>query len=269
MDLTDRDRTILHDIQDYGLLTSKLIASRHFPGVQITTVLRRLRMLEDSKYIQRIDGLENNSTAWFMARVGAHELNGRAAKTSFPQNIVEHDLALMKLRLRLEECGIARAWIAEHVLRKKIAASHSYRSFRQVSVPDGLMGFESHRGNRLTYAIELEMTAKNQKRYRDIFKQYERRNCLHAYWYIVRKPTIGTQIAKASRQGTYRYGNREPFLFWSLLEDVMGDPLNSVVHAHDWKGPLGDLIKSSEQSAHDPAQGMGIAKSNPEQVPTP
>ncbi|HWU44598.1 MAG TPA: hypothetical protein VN132_14200, partial [Bdellovibrio sp.] len=140
--------------------------------------------------------LSNQATA-LQTEFGGEELNGRATKTSFPRAIINHDLMLTKLRLRLEEYGLSRAWISEHVLRKKIAASQSPKTFRRMNVPDGLMGFETPHGNKVSYAIELELTAKSQKRYREIFKQYEKRNQLRAYWYVVRKQTIGSQILKA------------------------------------------------------------------------
>ena len=51
MILTDRDRQILLDIQEYGLLPTRKIADRYFENTALTTVLRRLRQLEEVRYI--------------------------------------------------------------------------------------------------------------------------------------------------------------------------------------------------------------------------
>lgn len=256
MKLTDRDRALLLDIQKYGILPTRLIASRHFPGVALSTVLRRLRVLNERRYIQRITGVENGSHAWCMTEKGAQELNGGPAKTSFPRHIIEHDLTLMKLRMRLEETGIAQAWIPEHVIRKCMAQASSYRNFDRANIPDGLMGFVSRRHNKLAYAIELEMTAKSQSRHRDIFRQYERRDNLQAYWYIVRMRTIGNQIMKAARQGSYRYGCSTPYLMWSELDEVLADPLRATVYGHKFECPVNDLLISRTESGQPPAQAL-------------
>ena len=43
--ITLRDRALFQELGKYGLLTTSQVARRVFPGVQISTVLRRLRAL--------------------------------------------------------------------------------------------------------------------------------------------------------------------------------------------------------------------------------
>jgi DNA-binding Lrp family transcriptional regulator len=57
--MTPRDIYIIKKIAAYGMLTTKQINSVCFKSIATTTVLRRLRMLEDEKYIQRLRGLES------------------------------------------------------------------------------------------------------------------------------------------------------------------------------------------------------------------
>lgn len=54
MGITDRDRILLNDIQDYGLLTTRQISARYFSGVAHTTVLRRLRILSNLGYLKKL-----------------------------------------------------------------------------------------------------------------------------------------------------------------------------------------------------------------------
>lgn len=253
MVLTDRDKAILCDIQTYGLMPTNLLAARHFGAAAKTTFLRRLRILENARYIERISGLDNGENAWCMTETGARQLNGSPAKTSFPKQILEHDLTLMRLRLKLEESGVAHAWTPEHVIRKRMAAGRSIRDFKMTNIPDGLMGIVSPRGNKLTYAIELEMTSKSQKRYRNIFDQYVERRHLQAFWYIVRTEAIADQLMKAADNEPYCQGRYLPFFVWSYLDEVLADPLSANLYDYDSTNKLSDVILTREQYAQIPA----------------
>src|SRR3954467_2457701 len=98
MELTERDKTILLDIQTFGLMPTKLIANRHFKGTALTTTLRRLRMLENASYIRRIEGLKNGAVAWCLTKAAALEFDTTASKLFFPKHILEHDLTLNEVR---------------------------------------------------------------------------------------------------------------------------------------------------------------------------
>lgn len=226
MILTERDNRLLLEIQNYGLLPTKTIAARHFDNAALTTVLRRLRKIEDVGYIKRIDGLENGSHAWCLSPAGASLLDDQPSKTNYPPQILKHDIALMKLRMRLEEIKIAQAWISEHVIRSRMARKRRYYDIREMIVPDGLMGITRTYNYKHAVAVELELTAKNQERYRNIVTEYQRRKAVWMVWYVVARPTIGKQIWKAVKSQRSKY---LPYFTWSVLEDVMTDPLNAQI----------------------------------------
>src|SRR5688500_18690183 len=94
MALTRRDRALLGELQQYGLLSTKHLSAEYFPGVLPTTVSRRLRMLEAAGYIQRIPSLEDKGSAWGLGKAGAKEVEPAPAKIHFPRFIQEHDLKL-------------------------------------------------------------------------------------------------------------------------------------------------------------------------------
>ena len=66
MNITNRDIEIFKLIANYGMLSSKQINSICFNSIATTTVLRRLRMLEDKRYIQRLLGLESQDVLWIL-----------------------------------------------------------------------------------------------------------------------------------------------------------------------------------------------------------
>jgi hypothetical protein len=259
---TERDQRIIFDLQAYGIFKTKTLATRHFPGVALTTTLRRLRALEGDGYIQRISGLDGGSFGWAVTKKAAQKFQFSSAKINFPRFILDHDLKLTDLRLRLEGVGLARSWTPEHEIRARVAKNVGLSGLAQRNIPDGLMGIEVNTCQE-TLAIELELSTKNQKRYERIFRDYREKKSLWGFWYLVKNATIGRQLTKAAREH-FIYGNR-PRLLWSVLNDVMNDSLNCKVHMQKETIHLRDLwtpeIKKEQSgAAHLPAQGVsGLA----------
>lgn len=258
MILTQRDKALLYDLHQYGLHTTRGLASRHFPGVALTTVLRRLRILETNDHIQRITCFEGGGNAWALTKAGAQAFAPAASKVHFPRFILEHDLQLTALRLRLEGCGIARSWRPEHEIRAKVARKYGLGGMKDRTVPDGLMGIEAG-GLKESVAVELELSPKNQSRYQRIFREYGSKESLWGFWYVVENPTIGRQLMTAAKD-SYHFGNR-PYFVWSVLSEVMNDPLNATVRGYKSTQRLGELWMPQAKElplspAHLPAQAM-------------
>jgi hypothetical protein len=233
MKLTERDRRLFLDIQDYGLLTTNRIIAKHFPDTARTTVLRRLRQLEVGRYIKRTAILDDGSFAWHMTEFGARQLNDKPIKLSFSRAVLVHDIALVDLRLKLEEAGIALAWRSEHSLRHELARHLGHRQFATMTVPDGLMAIA--KDHKEAIAIEVELTAKNQSRYRDTFASYARKEELYMLWYVVKSESIAKQL----RHEAERYlGHRGTFLCWSMLDEVLRDPRQAPIYALNGSGTV-------------------------------
>lgn len=249
--LTKRDRGLLEDLRQFGLHSTRHLAARHFPGIQHSTVMRRLRALEAAKHIQRIPDLNGAGNAWALDKAGAKLLVPAAAKINYPRFIQEHDLKLSALRLRLEEAGIAQAWKAEHEIRARVAARCGRDGLKDMNIPDGLMGAEV-KGSREAIAIELELTQKNQYRYARIFSDYSSKASIWAFWYVVGSASIAKQLMTADRDTPAR--KELPYFLWSLLDEVMEDPLNATVNGAQGSFKVKEIWPPA---AHAPAQGMG------------
>lgn len=248
--LTYRDKMLLEDLQQYALLSTKHLSNRHFPGVQLSTIMRRLRMLEAKDFIQRIPGLEQTGFAWGLSKAGAKFLAPTPAKTHFPRFIQEHDIKLSLLRMKLEEAGIARAWCPEHEIRAKVANRSTEE--KEKTIPDGLMAIETN-SFREVLAVELELTHKNQDRYHRIFRDYASKENLWGFWYVVGHTSIGNQLMTAVST-YYRFTNRLNF-FWSPLDEVMSDPLKATIHSPTDSCQLNKIftpvvLTTAQQGAH-------------------
>lgn len=249
MILTSRDQALLASLQSYGLLTTRLIKARHFSDIAMTTVLRRLRILEEAGYIQRISGLDFGQNAWSLTVKSAEAFHPKAVKVHFPRFILEHDLKLMALRLRLEESGLVHSWRPEHEIRSIVAERHGIKTMSDRTIPDGLMGIENE-GQKESVAVELELSSKNQERYRSIFWDYADKDSLWGLWYVVKKKGIATQLLTARKNG-YQRG---PYFLWSELDDVMKDPLQAMIYSGKRRFKISEIW--TPKTAHSPAHPM-------------
>ncbi len=257
MILTQRDKRLLQIVQSYGILTTRQLALMVFPGIAITTVLRRLRALEGGGYIQRIEGLRSTERAWGVSERTASADQECPAKVHFPRHSLDHDLKLTDLRIRLEGQGIALSWIPEHEIRAKVAKAHGLREAKRKVVPDGIAGVEVN-GVKESVAVELELNFKNSRRYWQIFWDYQTKKNLYAVWYVVGSKGIGRHLEKAYK---HCYFSGKLFLFWSVLDDVMRDPMAATIHCAGDTFPVEKIFASRPiEPAHPPAQGVSRAE---------
>jgi DNA-binding Lrp family transcriptional regulator len=253
--ITQRDKTLLFKLSRYALMTTKQIQKSVFNGVAMTTVLRRLRILEKSGYIQRVEGLENAEKAWTVTLKGCEGTADRVPKRHFNRSTLPHDVRLTDLRLALEGHGIAHSWIAEHEIRSQMARSYGLTRMQGRNVPDGLMGVE-YQGVKQSIGIELELHFKNQGRYKNIFESYRSRRSLWGIWYVVQTKSLGKHLDKVWRK---LYGETQaPLFMWSLVDEVIANPLEAPIYYYDksfqakgfWK------LNSTNNPAQEAALGM-------------
>lgn len=227
MVLTKRDLGLVKLISQLAIMTTNQIGRTVFLGIATTTVLRRLRILEKGKYLQRIEGLPNYELAWCLTNKGAEAVGYLNPKTHFNRLSLPHEVQLVDLRLILEGQGVARSWIPEHEVRSQMARKHGLSRMRNKSVPDGIMGIE-YQDIMESVAVELELHYKNQCRYRDIFWSYREKTNVKAVWYFVQSKSLGEHLAKLWIKHIGKSSG--PWFFWSLLEDVLTNGQTAVIH---------------------------------------
>ena len=81
--IMNRDKELCRRLHSFGLLTTRQIAATLFPGIALTTILRRLRKLEEASYIRRIEGLHNNEKGWALTHEGANLVSVQNSKIHF------------------------------------------------------------------------------------------------------------------------------------------------------------------------------------------
>jgi hypothetical protein len=116
--ITDRDRTLFQALGDYGLLTTTQLSLKVFPGIQNSTVLRRLRSLEKEKWIYRVKALESGELVWILSRRGENLIELEVPMIKPNRNGVAHDVLLTDFRMALEAIGLGQNFIPEWSVRR-------------------------------------------------------------------------------------------------------------------------------------------------------
>jgi hypothetical protein len=221
MRMTPRDQKLFRHLADYGMLTTKQINTIIFGGIATTTVLRRLRNLEEQKFIKRMVGLESGETLWIITEKALPKINGgEYFKRYWNKNLLEHDYKLLCLRLLLEESGVAKSWEPEHKIRYLVFQKYDLQEAKNKLIPDGLMITEGN-FKKSSVAIELELTLKNKERLKDVFKRYLEKKDLDHLWYICGSSMVARSIASIWSEVR---GSSQLHLKLSLFTDVMNRP---------------------------------------------
>lgn len=259
MNITNRDIEIFKLIANYGMLSTKQINSICFNSIATTTVLRRLRMLEDKKLIHRLLGLESHDVLWILLPKGAEEAGVAIPKRHWSKNLLEHDYKLISLRLGLENSGIAHSWIPEHLIQANIFRKNDFRTAKEKLIPDGLMGTEAN-SKRLSVAIELELTLKNKDKLQKTLSRYKRQDGIVGVWYIAPTTSLLNSISAAwNALGGPSTSNR---LYLSAFHDVMKSSLDAKVFGHGRGSKISELW--TPRPAHPSAQSVSKQNENRE-----
>lgn len=240
MYFTNRDQHLLSALGNYGLLSTTVIVEKHFNNVDYSTVLRRLRILEKEGLIRRAGLLMTTENLWAIAPLGAKKMSFENFKCYWNQASIDHDFKLVKLRMFLEELGIIKKWIAEHVIRSMVYKKYSLREAKNKLIPDGVFETEIN-GFSHSMALELELTMKSQNRYKKILGQYQWKEDLLGVWYIVPNLAILNKLKDCWISTSSSYGNAK--IYFSLLDDLLTFKGESVMYSANEKYLLSEFFK--------------------------
>ncbi len=155
--VTARDERLLRQLGDFGVLSTAQIRELFFVGVRKTTMLRRMRLLEERDLIRRLRGLPDGSHGWCLSLRCATALGFVGIGRRLNRHTLEHDVTLSQVRLALESVGLGTQWTPEHVLRNEAWRARKPHMPEPESIPDGVFTIEVA-GKFLAVAVELEMS---------------------------------------------------------------------------------------------------------------
>lgn len=227
--ITHRDRALFEALGKYGLLTTSQLSQKLFAGVQNSTVLRRLRALEDANWIYRIKALESGELVWILTRKGEAQVGVRTPMIKPNRNGVAHDVLLTELRVELDAIGLGQNFVPEWTIRR--LTYNRERSERGESiVPDGIFSAVDGQKNLITVAVELEVNGKTSSRYEKVFSRYMDQRRLELVWYFVKTKSFGEALqAKWREISKRRYRIDSGFVF-TVLDDLKANHRKANIH---------------------------------------
>ena len=201
--LTKRDIQLAEKLSQYGILSTRQIETMCFSGIRTTTVLRRLRRLEEDEYLRRVP--ETRPYIWTLGKrdMLLYEMPRYGL---INRNTLSHDMAINDVRWVLEKAGLGAAWKPGHILRKQAARTYTNSRGSIDAIPDGLIGVPVQGTYQallwrssftLKATIDTERCSSRTTTKKNIWK----------IWYIVAHEKLGQQILKISSKV---YWNKAP-----------------------------------------------------------
>lgn len=243
--LTNRDIELLESLYANVVMTFGQIARKHFGGVAKPTVLNRLAKLERALVIQRERiprmtlGLDENAVGvvFQITRAGILELRKRHFSRSFkplPVKVhaytLHHDLILGDLA-DLIRCRVGNVPITNGKLLQGTGTSAAVQPDLVVECPNGKV------------AVELELSDKSEKRYREIILRYRLSQAYPKVIYFLEDSFIQRLLTKVilGRQPHALEAPQTGKFYFSRLTEFLNNPVNATITngADDWeKGGL-------------------------------
>jgi len=265
MILQPRDKRLLELLSRFGVLSTDQIAKLCFDKIAHTTVMRRIRKLEETNLVLRLGGLPNAMNAWCLTTEGATLIGKEEPFRYSNRNTLAHEVTLSELRTALDRVGLGADWTSEMEMRRRMQWRPSVRE-RNPLVPDGLF-VASRSGQSRVVAVELELNAKNLARYRKLFFEYSIKNAMSLVWYVVATSSIGnTVLEQWNRTVRFQYS---PVMIVTVLSEVLCDPATARVFTLDReKSRLSDWIDIKSIPNTDGGDGPQTAHEVSRQTPS-
>ncbi len=245
--LTVRDIEILESLYSNCVMTYSQIASRHFPNVAKPTVINRLSKLESAGFIRRERiprmelGRDKNAVGvvFQVTRTGIVELRQRQLGKEFkPQPIkfhpytLHHDLILVDLsdaiKKRFGNCTLTNGKLLRGIGQPDSALE-----------PDLVVAFPI---GPAKVAIELELSDKSERRYREIVLRYRLSREYTRVIYFVDEPFIQNLLTRVIlNRNPYAHENPNTGRFYfSRANEFLTNPTLSPISngVEDLKGGL-------------------------------
>jgi len=185
--LTGRDRDVLRFVTRHGFATAEQVGAHSFSSwrnkrleldVSMTMVYRRLKKLVEADLLKHEYVLHGSPGVYLATRRCADLVDDGVPPAKVDLKSFDHDLAVVDLALALGTPDAQTDWITEREIRSKAVSEarggggRISRSGRLGRAPDGLL--VGRMGER--WAVELEISGKDNARYLDIFRGYVSRH---------------------------------------------------------------------------------------------
>ncbi len=223
--LTPRDLLLLIELYENVVLSFPQVCRKVFPGKAKSTVLNRLGKLEGMCFIERwrVPVLDSKTpgpgifVVFSITRKGIGALQARHPGKSFRQKpirihgyAIHHDVLLVDVMDALREEFPGATLTNGGLLPNQAAASTIY--------PDAVLELP---GCKERWAVELELTPKSEKRYREIVLRYRLQSAFDRVLYVTDSREVVQKLTRVLGRAPEKVSTNpsvEKFLLLSLKE---------------------------------------------------
>jgi len=237
MHISERDKALFRLICRHNMLSTKQIHREIFPALELTTVARRLRRLEERGLLKRLGKLYSGANVWGNSQAANDHATGFFSSSRTNLHTLEHDVTISEVQLLLEKITTVDEWFDSRHMRSS-AISHIFKenysdtfygsNAKDELIPDGL--FEAlSQGKKRSFSLEVELSIKANSRYIHLGELYAYRNPPEFIFYVVRD----MRIRNAVFAGAERYSSTAKRLFLAFLPELLIEKENTKVHMAD------------------------------------
>jgi len=224
--LTERDFTLLQYLYDYRMMSMEQIRRYIFINKAWPTITNRITKLEQGDFIERLRvanlihplRFTNVGTVLKITSIGIGTLANRFASQTFNESVP--DIRVQQLQHDLLLLDIVESLKSKHPKNTFIEGSRYVKGIGdQTRVPDFVM-FDPV--TKEATAIELELTAKSERRYRHIILDYRMSNSFSKVLFVTASETIRRKIITevlGERLHDFKIQNAGKF-FFLLVSDI-------------------------------------------------
>jgi DNA-binding Lrp family transcriptional regulator len=193
MRLQERDLRILAFLYEQQMASVEVIQSGFFKGVHRSEAYRRVKELEDAKYLRRVRAYQGcRDQVLVLTRRGvesAREVSRFeiAYRPRINAMTLAHDMIVNHVRIRFAELWPGSPWVPEKVLRAK----HGRDPAPDAAIGDGLI---EHPMNKSVCALEIENTLKAKERYWRIWNNWDRIESVGVVVYIATSEALERRL---------------------------------------------------------------------------
>lgn len=208
MKCTPRDEELFRLICRHNLLSTKQIHAQVFPALKLTTVMRRLKKLEQGRLLKRVGRLYSGTSVWGNSQEANDRTTGFFSSSRTNLHTLEHDVTVTDIHLLLEKITKIEEWLDVRHIRSGSIGDPFEKDFGVFEfgkkgkdpelMPDSLF-IAKHQGKRKTFSLEVELSVKAQSRYHELIDTYVERKEPKLVLYVVRDLKVRNAVFKAAK----------------------------------------------------------------------
>lgn len=223
--VTSRDQKLFQFLFENKVATARQVTTSLFPKVRHQNIYRRLGKLVRAGWIDKLGYFNGDQLQHLYClsehgfRQFVHQEDKNDRRLQLMSDVVEHDLALADIRIRMEALSEVKNYFTENVLQSNhdLASSKEFKPFIQLR-SDAVVELILQGGKRFIVPLEYEASLKSkercQKKLLDYYIQYEGGTAL----FICQSEPVLKRMVQMDREISREFKSK---MYFALLADVL------------------------------------------------